>query len=329
MTRIAIAAPTELDGEIGGDTAARWRSRLIDLGHTVDIVSVHEGDDPTSTPEMDRAEALIALHARQGAAAAEAWRKAHPERPTIIGLIGTDLHVDMPSDAATMANVAAADAVTVSHAAAAARLNALDPTWADKTHVVHRSVSEPLPSRQIPFDEFRVVVLADLHTVEDPMLAAQATTMLPPNSRVAVHHGGPATTDDWLLRASAEASSNARYVWHGELNRPATLELLASAHVLACTALAEGGTNLITEAIAMGIPIIGTRIDAHVGLLGNDHPGLFPVGDHLSLATQLDLLELSPKAVMALTERSVERQHQSDPDTERAALDALVRSLVA
>ena len=323
MTRIAIVAPVEVDAV--GLNAARWCRRLIELGYAVDTVPIAEGLTPAEMTILDQADVLIALHARRTAATAKAWRLRHPERPTVVGLAGTDLNLDMPSDVATMANVADADAVVVPHSAAAERLLALDPAWAAKTHTVSPSVDEPLPSRQIPFDEFRVVVLADLQAIDDPLLAAKATALVPPTSRIAVHHGGQATTDDWLLQGSAEAASNARYVWHGELNRAAGLELLASAHVLACTARSEGGTHLIIEAVAMGVPVIATRIDAHVGILGADHPGLFAVGDHLSLATQLDLLELSPNAVQALTERSILLQSQTDPAAERASLDAVVR----
>ena len=41
----------------------------------------------------------------------------------------------------------------------------------------------------------------------------------------------------------------------------------------------EGGANAIGEAATLGVPIIASRIDGNVGLLGRDHPGLYPVGD--------------------------------------------------
>lgn len=326
--KVTLATPLRPSTKSGNDvTAARWAGHLSALGHQVGLATLVDGDLASAHTELDTADVLIALHARRSAAAASWFRGRHPDRPLIVGLTGTDLYLDMPSDAATMANVAAADALIVLQPMAVDRLNAFDPTWAEKTHVIHQSVEPPLAERRPPFDEFRVVVLAHLRSVKDPLLAAKAASMLAPASRVAVHHGGQAMDDDWLLQASAEAASNPRYVWHGELNANAARELLTSAHLLACTSLAEGGANVVTEAIAMGVPVVGTRIDGNVGLLGADHPGLIPVGDHLALASLLDWLELSPNALAELEQRSLDRRHLTDPATERAALETLLHSL--
>jgi len=324
MTQIAIATPSE--SEALSAMATRWAAHLTELGHSVASVPAAEGTegpDADAAATLDAAEILEAIQHRRSAGIVRWWRERHADRPLVLSLSGERVH----ADGATRASAAAADALIVLQPAAVERLHAFEPSWVDKTHVIHPSVDRPLPSRQAPFDEFRVVVLTHLQSTTDPLLAAQAASLVPPSSRVAVHHGGRATTDDWLLQVSAESSSNPRYIWHGELNRPAALELLASAHVLACTSLAEGGSTVVAEAIAMGIPVIGTRIDGHVGLLGSDHPGLFPVGDHLTLATMLDWLELSPRAVTELTQRSLDRQHLTEPANERAALDALVCSL--
>lgn len=329
MNRIVIVAPLR-PGSGNEVTATRWATHLDDLGHEVEIVGVsqhHEAPHPDDVATLDNAEVLICLHGRRSAPTAQWWRTRHPERPVVVGLSGTDLYLDMPSDALTMTNVAAADALVVLQPAARERLHAFEPAWADKTSVIHQSVSIDQPIRHPPFDEFRVVVLAHLRSVKDPLLAAQAASLLPPKSRVTVHHGGRAMDDDWLLQATAESSSNERYIWHGELNGPAAAELLASAHVLACTSLAEGGANVVSEAIAMGVPVVGTRIDGNVGLLGADHPGLFPVGDRLAFASMLDWLELSPTALNDLAQRSIERQHLTAPTTEREALNSLLESL--
>ena len=40
----------------------------------------------------------------------------------------------------------------------------------------------------------------------------------------------------------------------------------------------------LCEAIACGVPTISTRIAGSVGLLGEDYPGYFPVGDTEALA---------------------------------------------
>lgn len=163
-----------------------------------------------------------------------------------------------------------------------------------------------------------MVVLADLDSNENPLLTARAASMLPATSRVAVHHGGRAIDDDVLLDASAEASSNPRYIWHGALNANAALELLASAHVIACTSVADGPIAA-RAGIALGVPVICTRVSAHLDLFGDDHPGLFAAGDHLAVSTMLDWLEISPVAVTDLARRSSERQHLITPASVRAS----------
>ena len=41
----------------------------------------------------------------------------------------------------------------------------------------------------------------------------------------------------------------------------------------------EGGANVISEALALGVPVVSSRIAGSVGLLGADYPGYFPFGD--------------------------------------------------
>ena len=41
----------------------------------------------------------------------------------------------------------------------------------------------------------------------------------------------------------------------------------------------EGGANVISEAVVDGTPVIASRVAGSVGLLGEDYPGYFPVGD--------------------------------------------------
>ena len=53
------------------------------------------------------------------------------------------------------------------------------------------------------------------------------------------------------------------------------------------SSLSEGGANVISEAAVAGVPVLASRIDGNVGLLGADYPGYFPVGDTEALARLL------------------------------------------
>ena len=49
----------------------------------------------------------------------------------------------------------------------------------------------------------------------------------------------------------------------------------------------EGGANALSEAIAAGVPVLSSRIAGSIGILDDDYPGYFPVGDTDKLAALL------------------------------------------
>ena len=42
---------------------------------------------------------------------------------------------------------------------------------------------------------------------------------------------------------------------------------------------AEGGANVISEAVVAGVPIVASNIDGNIGLLGKSYGGYYPLGD--------------------------------------------------
>lgn len=324
---ITVAAPRRPGVASGNDvTAARWARRLRELGHTVTEASVEPGD-VSGVDVAAGTGVLIALHARRCASAVAASRHHQPGRPIVVGLAGTDLYADLPDDPAALASVRAADQLVVLQPAAVERLAAMDPALGAKAHVVHQSVEPPVPRYSPPTDRFVVVVLAHLRDVKDPLLAARAAGLLDRSSTVEVHHAGHAHDQDWHQRALVEQAANPRYRWLGEVGRPAALDLLAHATVLACTSVLEGGANVVTEAIAVGVPIVGTAIDGTIGLLGKDYPGLVPVGDSESLASWLAELEAAPDLLQDLAERVRQRQAITAPAAEREAWSEVLKRL--
>ncbi len=334
MRSILITTPTGPTGRSGNDvTASRWARHLTGRGHTVTVAPIEAR--PTTGPNTDRwhtaigqADILVALHARRSAAAVAAWIERRPGRPVVVALTGTDLYLDMPDSAAAMASAAAADRFIVLQRAAIERLRSVDPDLADRAAVVHQSIDPVVvPARRPTPGRFRVVVLAHLREVKDPLLAARAARLLPDGSTVVIDHAGRALDKTWADAAEAETETNPRYRWHRELEGRAALELLATGDVLACTSVAEGGANAVTEALAVGVPVIGTRIDGNTGLLGDDHPGLFPVGDEAAFAELLHRLESDRSALSVLQQRTDARRALTDPAAERRALAAVIDSL--
>ncbi len=142
-----------------------------------------------------------------------------------------------------------------------------------------------------------------------------------------VEHAGAAHSDAWRLAAENEMRDNDRYRWHGPLDRDDARRLLATADVLACTSKLEGGANVVSEAIAHGVAVVGTDIGGNRGLLGHDHPGLVDVGDHQALARLFDRLDTDRSVLDELAQRSVDRQWMVDPAHERRQLEAVLDQL--
>ena len=46
----------------------------------------------------------------------------------------------------------------------------------------------------------------------------------------------------------------------------------------------EGGANVVSEAIRIGVPVLASRIPGNVGLLGADYPGYFALENERALA---------------------------------------------
>ena len=174
---------------------------------------------------------------------------------------------------------------------------------------------------------FLVAVLAHLRDVKDPLMAARAARLVGDDSTIHVEHAGSPHDGAWRERAEREDAENDRYTWLGALDRHDAHALLARADVLACTSELEGGANVVSEAIALGVPVVGTDIGGTRGLLGDDHPGLVQVGDDEALAQVLRRLETEPAFLDELTSRSLQRRWMVDPAHERSQWDDVLSGL--
>ena len=117
---------------------------------------------------------------------------------------------------------------------------------------------------------------------------------------------------------------NPRYVWRDDRPRAEVRRLLGRARAMVLPSLSEGGANVISEAIVAGVPVLASRIDGSVGLLGSDYPGYFPVGDTAALARLLHRIETRPEFLARLRRAIARRAHLFRPERERAAWKKLI-----
>lgn len=122
-------------------------------------------------------------------------------------------------------------------------------------------------------------------------------------------------------------ASNPRLVWRGEVGAGAVRRAFARSHAMIISSIMEGGANVVSEAVAAGLPVIASRIDGNIGLLGDDYAGYYPVGDTEALAGVLQRAEDEPEFLKLLAAQVRERQPLFRPDRERAAWRRLLAEI--
>lgn len=314
---IRVVTPVPARSRSGnGVTARRWARILESLGHAV--VTQYADDDS----RRDDCDLMVALHARRSHASIAESHASHPDRPVVVALTGTDLYGDLQTDADARRSLELAWRLIVLQPMG---IEALPHGMRPKTRVIHQSVDvsdwpEADPATTEPSEShFDVCVIGHLRDVKDPFRTASAARLLPESSSIRVTHLGAALSEDMEARARQEDADNPRYRWLGDLPHRRTLGILARSNLLALTSRREGGANVVSEAIAADVPVVSSRIDGSVGLLGKDYPGYFTVGDTQALASLLHRAETDSAYYDSLRDACRRLKPLIDPDRERQA----------
>jgi glycosyltransferase involved in cell wall biosynthesis len=193
--------------------------------------------------------------------------------------------------------------------------------------VVRQSLARPRGLPRPRLDAFEACAVGHLRPVKDPFRAALAARRLPADSRLRVVHVGAATSEATRRRAEAEAARNPRWRWLGELPRGATLRRIARSRLLVLTSRMEGGANVVSEAIVLGVPVLSSRISGSIGILGADYPGYFEAGDTEGLAALLHRAETDRAFLRELRDRVRALAPLHHPARERDAWRKILREL--
>jgi putative glycosyltransferase (TIGR04348 family) len=270
---------------------------------------------------------MIAIHAWRSADNIRNFRELYPDRPLIVALSGTDVYDYIDRDPApTLRSLACADRLVALQELVRRRVPA---RFRAKLRVVHQSAVPPRRVQRRPSRRFDVAVIGHLREVKDPFRAAKAARRLPASSRIRIVHLGAAETPRWAAAAKAEMAANPRYVWRGDRPRAEVRRLLGRARAVVLSSLSEGGANVISEAVTAGVPVLATRIDGSVGLLGRDYPGYFPVGDTEALARLLNRIETDAAFRERLQRAIARRAHLFRPALEKASWKKLIDEIMA
>ena len=316
LPAIALVTPA-LAGANNGNwqTASRW-SRMLAAGHRVRVTERWAGGDEAL---------MIALHARRSAASVAAWRAAHPARPLMLVLTGTDLYRDIAFDADAQRSLALADRLVVLNELGA---RALSEALRARTAVCLQSSPARRARGPKARGHLRALMVGHLRDEKDPRTLFEAVRRLARRRDILIDHIGAALDPGLGAEARLLAAAQPQYRWLGALPHGATRARIADAHLLVHTSRMEGGAHVVIEALTSGTPVLASAIDGNLGLLGTDYAGTFAAGDEAALATLLERARDEPAMLPALARQCAARAPLFAPERERATLCSLVDALL-
>lgn len=324
MPQVVIVSPALRDANNGNwQTARRWQAHLS-RDHAVRIVrqwpDALAGDDAV----------MLALHARRSADAIAAWIAAHCGRGLAVVLTGTDLYRDIDTDESAQRSLALAQVLVVLQEDAPRSLPA---AMRAKCRVIYQSTSVRKPLPKSP-NRLRAVTVGHLREEKSPQTLFAAARLLATRRDICLDHIGDAL--DPVLAEAARLTMDAvpNYRWLGGLPHEAVRRRIQRAHLLIHTSRMEGGAHVIMEAVASGTPVLASRVEGNVGMLGANYAGYFPWDDAAALAALIVRCHESRQRqtdgdlLRTLAAQCAERAPLFDPAAERAALRRLVADLL-
>ena len=310
--RIALITPYGREHRNGNwHTAARWARFLREAEHTVRVQVEWDGRP---------ADLMLALHARRSYASIRAFAEKFPSRPLVLTLTGTDLYRDIHEDSDAQQALEWAHRIIVLQERG---VDELAPHMAAKTRVVYQSSPDIARTPERP-DTFEVLVIGHLREEKDPFRTALATAYLPAHSQIQVTHLGSALSEEMAETAALAQDKLPRWTWAGNVPHKTVLKRLSRAYLLVISSVMEGGANVICEALAADVPVLASHMPGNIGMLGEDYPGYFPVGDEHRLARLLSMAEDDPDFYADLLKHGRLRRGLMRPEQEASRLRQVV-----
>ena len=295
-------------------TAQRW-ARMLRTAYRVRLTDRWDGGEEAL---------MIALHARRSAASVRAWRAARPDRPLVLVLTGTDLYRDILVDDDARHSLALADAMVVLNERGAAPL---PEALRCKTRVILQSCSARAPGTR-PSRHLRALMVGHLREEKDPRTYWRSADRLASRPDILLDHVGEALSPELGREALALAARQPQFRWLRGLPHDAVRRRIQAAHVLVHASRMEGGAHVVIEAIRSATPVLASRIDGNLGLLGGDYEGVFEAGDDAALAALLLRARDDPAMLPRLTAQVAARSRLFEPAAEQAALLQLIGTLL-
>lgn len=266
---LIVSPATQANNNGNWHTAARWQGFLSAMAPT--SIVQRWSDEPASR--------MVALHAQRSADSIQRFRATFPDRPIALVLTGTDVYGGLDNPQAQESLRCATHLVVLQDEA----LHQLTMADRAKARVIVQSAPEVFgtpESRGV--SEF--VAVGHLRQVKDPLTFMRAARLLGDRGELRLVHIGAALEEDLACAARETGQSSHNYRWLGDMPQSDARMRIANARALVHMSVLEGGANVVIEAIRSHVPVVASRIDGNVGLLGAAYDGYFPVGDAAALA---------------------------------------------
>ncbi len=274
--KVLVTTPYERSSLQGNTvTAMRMVSILSEAGMDAEMLCKGE-----QINELAVADVLIALHARKSAHFIDDFDRVNPDGKMIVFLTGTDLYRDIPNGCKICeASMDRADALVVSQEVS---LTSVPYKFRDKSTVVHKSIQLPELELNAEAEPGLFSVVGHLREVKQPFMAVESLQLLDDSVRLVLL--GDAVALDYGGAAQSWQFKEPRFKWLGRLEYVETLKWMQRSVATINTSLVEGGANSVGESIVLGVPVLASRIEGNVGMLGADYEGYFSPDDKQGLA---------------------------------------------
>ena len=313
--RIEIVTPAA-PGTLHGNriTALRWHHFLSRLNYHSTVTEQWSGKS---------CDVLIALHGLRSYDSIQRFKKAYPNHPVVLIMTGTDIYRDLKNSNKVIKSMEMADAIIILQPDA---MQTLPKKFHPKVRVIYQSV-KGITKKTPPKRHFLASIIGHLRAEKDPFCAAQSLPLLPSSSKIQLVQLGKAMSPEFKKQAISIQKNVDRYRWLGQLSHSQTLQWLSRSHIMIISSIMEGGAHVVSEAIAIGIPVIASDIPGNRGLLGDDYPAYYPVGNQAALSKLLYKTESNPAFYQKLCSAVAKRQRITKPELEQKSIQKLIKSL--
>ena len=300
IMRVLVTTPYGLDSLQGNTVSAK---RIVSLLHEAGLDSEVVSDGSSFAD----ADVLIALHARKSAHFIDAFLHANPEGKVLLYLTGTDLYSDIPKGCVISDNsMKQADALVVSQEAS---FHSVPEKYQSKISVIYTSIQ--LPKHELYASDNGVSIfscIGHLRAVKQPFMAVNALQLLDDEVQLkllgdVVDEGLDKVAQDWQ-------DKDHRFQWLGSLPHADTMQWMKNSLVTLNTSVMEGGANSVGESIVLGVPVLASRIEGNIGMLGADYDGYFSAEPADGVQELADLMQrvLHDKAFLKHLQRQAQER---------------------